>query len=171
MSRIYPNNHSNITQECLKELVEYCPETGIFTRKISCRRISKGGIVGSTNGRGYSCVQLDKVKYAAHRLAWFYVYGEWPKNEIDHINGVRLDNRFCNLRAATTTENAQNKNRCLKNNVSGYLGVSQLSAKKRFKAAIVVNKKQIYIGEFKTADEAHAAYLEAKRRLHPNCTI
>lgn len=104
--------------------------------------------------------------YGAHRLAWLYVHGEHPENQIDHINGDPSDNRISNLRKATQLENAQNRRRPQKNNEHGSLGITYDSRKKLWRARIGVNGKRKYIGKYKSQEEAAQAYIEAKRLLH-----
>jgi hypothetical protein len=103
-----------ITAEYVRRRLQYDPETGVFIWKP--RPIDKswstryaGEVAGSIKNNGYRQIRIDGVKYGAARLAWLYVYGEWPENEIDHINRVRDDDRLVNLRAATRTENCNNR--------------------------------------------------------------
>jgi hypothetical protein len=110
----------------------------------------------------YIGIRLDNVLYLAHRLAWFYSYGKWPVDQIDHINGDRTDNRLINLREATNAENAQNKR--IRAGKSGFCGVRKENSK--WLAEIKVNYKPIRIGLFNTPEEAHQAYIAAKRKFH-----
>jgi hypothetical protein len=102
-----------------------------------------------------------------HRLAWLYVTGAWPKKHLDHINGDRADNRFCNLREADDAANNQNRKRANKCSLTGVLGVTYCKQTKRYRAVIMHNRKSIHLGRFDTPEEAHAAYVGAKRVLHP----
>lgn len=161
-----------ITQERLKQLLNYDPETGIFERN---RWVGRRGKVHGirklgTQHEGYIRIRLDGVKYMAHRLAWLYVYGEFPEKQIDHINHDKSDNRICNLREATQIENSQNKIRATRLNKLGVLGVSQVYGGK-FKATITINKERKVLGYGFTAQEAHELYLSAKRLHHEFCTI
>src|SRR5690606_34614864 len=99
-----------LTQQRLKELLYYDPETGIFTRLVgrSGPRARAGDVAGSDNGKGYIRIYVDGRPYKAHRLAWFYMHGEWPE-EIDHRNGERADNRLSNLRPVTRQQNNLNQ--------------------------------------------------------------
>jgi hypothetical protein len=99
------------------------------------------------------------------------VHGEWPKHYIDHINGERSDNRLCNLREATNSQNQQNKKRAMKNSKSGVLGVFWDKERSAFRAEIRLNGKGKFLGRFKTAEEASEVYLAYKRQLHEHCTI
>lgn len=107
--------------------------------------------------------------YKAHRLAWFIHHGRWPAEEIDHINMVRDDNRLANLREASHNDNQHNRQRARADNKLGILGVSTYRG--RFKAQIEINGENRYLGLFDTAEQAHTAYLEAKRTHHKFCTI
>ena len=113
----------NITQQKLKELFNYNPETGIFTRKTNVSQCKVGGVAGSDNGTGGIRMRASGKQYYAHQLAWLYIYGEWPINEIDHINHDRKDNRITNLRHVTHSDNQRNQIKARSNNKCGYLGV------------------------------------------------
>ena len=144
-----------LTQEELKVLVNYEHETGVFTWKVKRRGRNKPNLGWFTNN-GYIEICISKKRLKAHRWAWFYVYGELPK-QIDHINGVKTDNRLCNLRAVTNKQNHENRG-AQKNNTSGFKGVT--SIKNKWRAQIMHNKKSFHIGLFNTPEEAHQAYKE-----------
>jgi hypothetical protein len=159
-----------LTQERLRELLHYNPDTGIFTRLVrTSQNMRVGDIAGNLDCRGYLVFCICGIKYYAHRVAWLYMTGKWPVDEIDHINGIKNENRWENLREATPTINVQNQRKAQKGNKSGFLGVSP--HRKRFVAWIKSNDGQRYLGIFDTPELAHQAYLEAKRKLHPGCTI
>jgi hypothetical protein len=101
----------------------------------------------------------------AHRLAWLYMHGEYPTRHLDHINGIKSDNRAVNLRLASPSENQQNQS-ARKRNTSGRLGVSLHTPSGRWVAQITHNYKRVYIGLFGTVDEAYQAYLRVKAELH-----
>lgn len=101
----------------------------------------------------------------AHRLAWLVSFGVWPKSQIDHISGAKGDNRISNLREATNAENAQAILKPRSNSRSGLRGVTKSNCK--FRARICVNGSVVEIGRFDTIEQAGAAYLEAKKKLHP----
>lgn len=160
-----------ITQARLKELFDYDPATGIFTRRVATsNRVKPGAPVGVRNGNGYFRMQADNKRYYCHRLAWLYVYGTIPKHQIDHINGDPSDNRICNLREASNLENHQNI-RAHQDNKSGYLGVSWYPKIKKWSAEIMHEGIKYKLGMFDDPKEAHAAYLAKKQELHPFSTI
>jgi len=155
-----------ITQELAKELLDYDPSTGVFSwakSRVGCR---KGDRAGYYDSKGYRQICLKRNKHVAeHRLAWLYVYGEWPKACIDHINGVPDDNRIENLREATVAENSQNL-RKRKNNTSGYPGVKWHANCNSWQARITVNRREISLGYRKTPEEAYQLYLAGKAKYH-----
>lgn len=155
---------NDLTAQRLRELVHYDPRTGIFVRKTGR---NAGKIIG-TPERKWLQMNLDRQPYRAHRLAWLYVFGEWP-NIIDHINGDRHDNRIDNLRSVDKRINAQNIRSASRNNRSGFLGVSRIGLK--WRASIYTNGVSLRLGPFETPEIAYAAYLSAKRKLHAGCTI
>ena len=119
---------------------------------------------------GYIQIAIRRKMYQAHRLAWLYVHGEWPRHQIDHINGNPADNRICNLRDVTQFENMQNLHGPLSRNKSGLLGVSRFLDYDLWRSRIMVNGKQTN-KYFKTKELAHEAYLKAKAELHPFASI
>ena len=134
-----------ITQEKLKELLDYSPDTGLFTWLASpSRKIVIGSTAGSFDNHGYIVITINCKKYKAHRLAWLFVYGEWP-DQIDHIYGNKWDNRIFKLRSVSKTENQRNK-KIPKNNLSGVIGVHFNSISKRWVAQIRLNRKTKYLG-------------------------
>lgn len=154
-----------LTQERLKELLDYEPETGNFFWRIRRGRgAPAGGIAGTPHKNGYTSIKIDGGgPYLAHRLAWLYVTGEWP-DELDHINRNKKDNRFTNLRECTRQQNQANRD-IQKNNKSGWKGVRKLKDNK-WLARIQVGGKTVFIGHFKSASDASQAYADASRRLH-----
>lgn len=163
------NSNSTLTQERLKELLHYDPETGIFRwAKTRCSTARAGQETACCNSHGYRVIRLDYRLYGAHRLAWLYVHGAQPEH-IDHINGVRSDNRISNLRAATKAQNQQNFRRANRNNANRLLGVYDSYGK--WRSAIMVNGVSRHLGTFASPELAHAAYIEAKRKYHPFCTL
>ena len=146
-----------LTQDKLKELLNYNPETGIFTRAINSGRNDrwkKGTVVGCLSKKnGYINIGLFDKRYYAHRLAWLYVYGESPSGEVDHINHVRHDNKISNLRSVDKKDNCKNKS-ILSNNTSGTSGVWWRGDRCKWVSNIGVNGKNIYLGCYQIKQDA-----------------
>lgn len=165
---------TTLTQEYLKKKVHYNPETGVFTWLwVFTRGKHRTGFrAGSlSNKHGYRSIVIDGVAYKEHRLAWLYVYGHWPDNILDHINGDRADNRISNIRLATRKLNAENRRNPITGHSTGFMGVVWRGRLKKYEARIHVDKKYVYLGLYDTPEAAHAAYLCAKRAEHEGCTI
>lgn len=162
---------STLSLQYLKDILHYDSESGVFTRKVTTGNRSKAGVaVGSDDMYGYKTVRILKKSYKLHRLAWFYVHGQWPKGDIDHINGARSDNRIANLRDVSRKVNLQNQRKAQPSNKStGILGVYPVG--QRFMAKISIDNRCVSIGTYDTAEEAQKAYIDTKRRLHEGCTI
>lgn len=157
---------SLLTVERLRECLIYDPNSGVFRWVAGCAsKRHVGHVAGSPDSRGYRIIKLDQVCMKAHRLAWIYVNGSHPLGEIDHINGIKDDNRIVNLRDVPLQINRQNQRIGI--GETGLLGVSRSDKPGTFRATIKVNRKQIRLGVFPSPEAAHAAYVEAKRRLHP----
>ena len=141
------------------ENILYDPITGKFTRKVGKNK------VGSLDKDGYLCIKVSNKTYKAHRLAWYLHYGDWPKDQLDHINGIRNDNRIENLREVTSQQN--NFNRVSnKKSTSSYKGVSWVKRDKRWVAQIQVDGKNIRLGSFKNEIDAALAYDRAAAAAH-----
>ena len=148
---------NELTAEYLRSILHYDQETGIFTRKVSTSsNVKAGDVAGCRGGRGYLRIQLQGRKYQAHRLAWLYIHGEWPNDQIDHINRDRSDNRIDNLREVTNKQNHQNKSK-YSNNTSGHPGVYWHKQNSKWQAKIEHNQKQIHLGYFTNIEEALSA--------------
>ncbi len=165
-----------LTQEYLKSILDYDPETGIFRRKTTDGGVNIDDIAGYMTESKYRRISIKNSGHYAHRLAWLYMTGNWPKNQIDHINGIRHDNRLTNLRECTVGENAQNQTRPRSSNrTSKYLGVyfqkDSRNTKSGWKSSIRVNGEYFYLGRFADEESAHEAYLAAKRIHHSFSTI
>lgn len=143
----------------LKKSFYYDPSTGVFTRIKNVSQCKIGDVAGSLMKIGYLRISFKNKSYLAHRLAWLYMTGKLPKNEIDHINGIKTDNRWCNLREATRSENSMNKP-IQKNNTSNFPGVSFIKSTKKWRAYAKLNKKQIWLGSYETALKAYEVYKE-----------
>lgn len=162
-----------VTQARLREIFEFDAARGVLVWRISQGNRAKvgadAGTARRTDGRRIVCV--DGTQYLAYRVIWFYVHGVWPAGEIDHINGDCTDNRIENLRDVPTQINAENKHRARTDKRSGKLAGAYRSGESRWRAQIVVKGKVVSLGSHETEEAAHAAYLEAKRRLHAGCTL
>ena len=169
---------ATLSLDVLKNNVLYDKDTGIFTRTKNHpkRKYVAGSVTGVSRPDGYVQIMIEGKLFLAHRLAWLYVYGELPKNNIDHINGIKNDNRIENLRDIKQRVNVQNIRKAKKTSTSSCkLGVSFANKgrniEKPFRARIFVDNKEIHLGMFSNEDEAHEAYLSAKRKYHEGCTI
>lgn len=152
----------------LKELVEYNPETGVFTNRIHSRNRTKGRTLGCRTKAGYLHAKIDGKIYKLHRLAWFYVHGYWPPETVDHINQDKTDNRIANLRLATWGENT--RYRKLSSSREGYRGVRS-ARNGKFEARIMTENIRESLGYFDTAEEAAKAYSEAAKKYHKEFAI
>jgi hypothetical protein len=165
-----------VTAEELRALFRYDPDTGDFTRLVAMgRKAEVGRVAGKKAVRGNWVISVRCRTYSAHRLAWLYMTGAWPVNEIDHIDGNPLNNRFSNLREATSAENKQNRHVARKDNKHGligaYLHARNADGSAVWRARIQIGGKQKSLGLFKSPEAAQAAYLSAKRELHPFNTL
>ena len=158
--------------ERVRAAFEYEEETGLFRWRerpdvhpcVNRRRA--GRVAGTPNGKGYTMIRVDGRAFKAHRLAWLYVYGSWPVKQIDHINGVKNDNRIANLREADNSVNQQNRCKPTKGSNSKYLGVCWSRASQKWMAVIRTNGRQKYLGVYECEEDARDAYLEAKAMQH-----
>jgi hypothetical protein len=151
-----------ITQQRLKELFYYDTLTGEFTRRITVGRHGRHKVndkVGTKQNYGYIVIGVDNRRYMAHRLAWLYIYGTWPDNDIDHINQNKSDNRIANLRVVSRSKNMHNVN-LHKHNTSGYKGVSWHKPNKKWRAYIFLDYHQKHLGLFDKIEDA----ISARRR-------
>lgn len=160
----YPPYMEKLTHEALLDALNYNPETGEFYwRKY---RWTNGNPAGHYHKKtGYIKINVGGQPRLAHRLAWFYVHAIWPKEQIDHINGDRTDNRLTNLREASRTENMRNCKRKVQNK-SGYKGVHWFKKTRKWRASITVNRRNISLGLFADPKEAYKAYCEAAIKYH-----
>ena len=153
-----------VTQEFLKKNFLYDPMTGIFTRLTAYNNRNKVGEICGHSSHGYILFTINYKLYQAHRLAWLYMYGYLP-SQIDHINGVRSDNRIINLRPASTSENAMNTGIRI-DNKSGFKGVSWDKNKNKWQVKISFQGKQKHLGRFDTKEEASQKYQEFAIKSH-----
>lgn len=147
----------------LIEAFSYDPESGILFYRGS------GRIASNKDDRGYIRVSYHGKILKAHRVAWAIYHGIMPCLDIDHINGVKSDNRIGNLREVSHRQNQQNRRSAQSNNLCGFLGVQKRG--NRYRATIKSGGKNITLGTFNSPEEAHDAYLKSKRELHLGCSI
>lgn len=145
-----------ITQARLKELLHYNSETGVFTRLVSTGGALAGSVTGTKNSGGYLQTMVDYKLYKLHRLAWLYVHGEWPADQIDHIDHIRTNNRWNNLREVTHQENHRNRT-VNSNSASGITGVYWDKCAEKWRACIVIDGNNKHIGFFDDINDAAAA--------------
>ena len=162
-----------LTQKELKSQFTYNSKTGVFVRtKHYCSTFL--GVAGSVNTRGYRIIKINYKNYKASQLAYLYVHGKIP-SIVDHINGIKADDRIVNLRAATHGLNSENIRTATKASKLGVLGVCKpnigWNLKKPYKVNISVGGRNVYLGYYATIEAAHAVYVKAKRKLHKGCTI
>lgn len=154
-----------LTAERLREILTYDADTGVFRyRRNRGGGKCKGEVAGFISRNGYRLIALEGREYGAHRLAWLYVQGSWPKSHLDHINRVRYDDRIENLREATPSQNMANKTKQA-NNTSGLKGVTWCKRYQKWQAQIQCDQRPKFLGYFKTAAAAHAAYIKSAYEL------
>jgi len=152
--------------------VSYDSDTGLFTKTVTNRkRETTIKEAGWKDSRGYRRLKIQGQTVFAHRLAWALVHKRWPDGDIDHINGIKDDNRIENLRDVSKSINLQNRRTTTKDSSSGYLGVSWDKYCGKWKAQISVNGTKKHIGVYATEEEAYDAYLQQKRELHEGNTL
>lgn len=151
----------DLTAERLREILSYDPLSGEF-RWLVGKSNWIGGVAGALE-RGYVNIRVDGVMYRAHRLAFLYMTDEWPDLGVDHIDCVKNNNRWANLREANQSSNRANSRRS-KINTSGFKGVSWFGRTRKWRAQIGVNSQNVHLGYFDDPQEAHAAYAAASLR-------
>lgn len=165
------STENQITQKYLKQVLHYDKDTGVFTWKVSnSNRVKAGNQTGhKKQAEGYTRIAINTKLYYSHRLAWLYEYGEFPIDQIDHVNHDRADNRIANLREVNNYLNSRNISK-RKTNTSGFNGVSWNKRDKTWLAEIIVNGNKIFLGYFKDKNEAICARLHANRlyQFHAN---
>lgn len=162
-----PLKHTELYSiDSIKDWVTYDPDTGVFHwKKKPSRRVVVGSVAGSLSRQlGYISMMLHKQSYLAHRMAFVYMTGKLPIGLVDHINGIRSDNRWINLRDATNSINQQNQKQARANCETGALGVTKSG--RGFRATVGFNDKNYYSPTFNTIVEASAAYFAMKKLLH-----
>ena len=142
-----------LTHIYLKSILKYDHETGVFIAIVGRPRVKVGGCVGTILPNGYVHIMIRGKFYKGHRLAWFYMTGEWPSEQIDHINGCRSDNSWANLRECSNSQNSFNRKK-YRNNSTSVTGVYWHKKSERWAASIDVNRKRINLGYFDSVEDA-----------------
>lgn len=163
---------AELSASILKSIIAYNPLDGVF-HWVKCpnRKIPAGSVAGKLDARGYVQIKIMGRSFSAHQLAWLYETGDWPREEIDHKDGLPSNNIFSNLRLGGNGINQQNIRLAPTHGSSGFLGVTKRKDCNKFRASISINGRSRNVGSFDSAEEAHAAYLQAKRQLHTGCSI
>lgn len=158
---------NEMTQKYLMNLLSYNKDTGEFVWKVARgnNRVKPGDVAGGKKYYGYVCIKINQKDYRAHRLAWLYVYGYFPKHEIDHINRITDDNRIANLREASHSQNMANSYAPTKNK-SGHRNVHWDKKRKKWYVSIQFNRKKKYIGCFSELKDAKSAAFAARKKYH-----
>lgn len=152
-----------LTAGVLREVLHYAPETGVFTRIVDASNMMAGSVAGYENDQGYIIIAVNGAQYHAHRLAWLYMTGDWPSQQIDHKNRDKGDNRWSNLRLATPAQNGQNST-IRKSNRAGIKGVGWSKVQRMWRARIVIEGKERHLGYFRDIESAQRAYADAAAR-------
>jgi hypothetical protein len=145
----------------IKQLFDYVSQTGHLYWRAKGRGRVKTRPAGTILSTGYIGVVIGEKRHFAHRICWAIHFGKWPSDQIDHINGIKIDNRICNLREATNSQNGKNA-RIPSNNTSGVCGVTYDKVNKRWRSIIKVNGKQIHLGRWSSFEDAVVARKEAE---------
>jgi hypothetical protein len=154
-----------LTFQRLREVLRYNRKTGVFHWRVSPRRRTKvGDIAGGMDVWGYWIIGIDHKRYRRSRLAWLYVYGEWPRGELDHKDTIKHHDAIANLREATQTQNNANR-RPYSNNSSGLKGAYRHFQNDCWYSTLKVGSRTIYLGCYATAAEAHAAYMAKAKEV------
>lgn len=152
-----------LTAARLRSLLHYDPATGAFTWAVSRGSMKAGKVAGSPHKDGYIQIKVDRVLYKAHRLAWLYVHGKWPKGRMDHADNIHDNNRIANLRLATHSQNMANR-KLNANNTVGFKGVSRSGD--GFIVSVSHQGRRYHLGLFPSPESAHAAYVAKAAELH-----
>ena len=155
-----------IDQETVKKIFHYDAESGMLLwRNGNGRNVKPWQQANSLNGSGYYAVKIQNKSYRVHRLIWLYVNGKFPDGDIDHKNRIRNDNRLCNLRDVSRSDNCQNIS-LPSHNKSGHLGVSWIKSHNCWNVYIKVNKKNKWLGYYKNLDDAVAARKAGEKQYY-----
>jgi hypothetical protein len=161
-----------LTAEYVRSALDYDPETGIFRWRVRTDMLQRwntryaGKVAGFKGSGGYIMIQIgkDTPGWTAARLAWLHMTGEWPPDQVDHINMIRDDNRWVNLRAVTNSENNQNRGP-QSNNIIGERGIS-VHKTGRYRVRLMANGVQHDLGYFDTLEAAMAARKDLEAQHH-----
>ncbi len=164
MKSIVEEKQDKLNLSRLKEVLEYSPDSGLFTWLVSTGRVCVGTIAGSIKDSGYIMIRIDGTRYPAHRLAWFYCFEEWPSLMLDHIDRNKANNRLDNLREANMSDNMKNTD--MRTNSSGFRGVSLVKKTGKFLAQIKINGINKNLGHYNTPEEASDVYWLAVDKLN-----
>lgn len=156
---------NRLSADYLRQIINYNPESGVFTWRERRGRVSPGEKASCMDKHGYVVIRIDGHLYKSYRLAWLYMFNKWPDKEVDHLNGIRNDNRIANLREATHSENNQNV-QLKKSNTSGYKGVSWSKSVGKWHAYSRVNGQRIHIGYFEDKNSAYFAACNFREQHH-----
>lgn len=163
---------NKLTAGRLRSVLTYFPIAGCFYWRLrTSNRIKVGDLAGAPHNAGYIQIMVDGENHLAHRLAWLHFYGEWPAQEVDHMNGDRLDNGITNLRDVPNAINMQNLRGPTSKNTSGFLGVSWSAKDRTWVAHISLRNRSHYVGSYDDPATAYAAYIARKRLMHEGCTL
>ena len=154
-----------LTYKYVNSILEYCPKSGLFIRK---KGKPKGSLAGCRTSKGYIVISVKNIGYLAHRLAWLLMTKEWPNSDLDHINRVKDDNRWINLRLATNNQNQHNREPY---SSSGFKGVYWDKSRNKWKVSIMVNNKFRWVGRFDNVEDAAKAYNSAAKKHHKEFAI
>lgn len=161
----------SLTAARLRELLSYDSKSGEFRWIRSKKGVQIGMRTGAAAGNRYIYITIEHKRHLAHRLAWLYVYGQWPKHQVDHIDRDRRNNRIANLRDVPSYQNNQNIEHARSFSKSGVLGVSWHDHSRKWRARIMRMGVETRLGLFDTLEQASAAYVRAKRQIHEACAI
>lgn len=153
-----------LTQEYLKSIILYEPLTGMFIwrYKEACPSFKRGGRISNCVEKdGYIQIRISGKSFKAHRLAFLYITGEWPKEQVDHINGIRRDNRWCNIRECTPRENMFNMRACVDGKIKGIR-----KKNKSYEVTLRINGIPTYLGSYKNLEDAVKTIRAAREKYH-----
>lgn len=162
---------TELTAVLLKSILFYSASTGLFHWKEPTAKRIKAGVLAGKIDKGYVRIRILGHDFRAHQLAWLHETGEFPEFPIDHIDGIKSNNAFENLRDGSVGINQQNIKAPKSSGSSGYLGVHANKQHGTYRAVISINGKNKQIGTFRTPEQASEAYVTAKRQFHAGCTI